>query len=951
MRKSRFYPVSVRLGIFLLAASCMDRQPNTAADAGPPLYLDGGAGADVSDVAHDGGAFFNAAIAPVMHRLFINEIAYFSLSVEDDSGALRNVTAEADWSVADTESFGVKAPGAILVRSAGQTQVVAEWRGMQAAAELVGAAADENVVALRLDPADLRLPLGVEREIRCIAQFADGQSREVSASTNWQVTPPSMLSFTDADGRTRVRAEELGSGTLSAEYGGQVVQTQVMVEPGELLALELVPEVPSVPKNASHQLTLLGRFAGGVVYDVTSGATWNSTDESVFRVEAGLLTGVEEGSAGLQVSYGDEAANGIQNQLNTTVHVSAAEIRSLDVTPANVVLAAGTSANLRATAILSDGSALDVTREALWTLEDSSLVELQFQQGAVRVKGVSVAETTLVVSYGDASTSVPIRVRDAVLSEVSLAPTDVQIPVGRVQQVYFVGTYTDGTRVDLGANATWTTDDEQVALVLQAPPGIIRGEGVGNTRIHATAFGMSASVDVDVSDAELVSLHVSPPVIRFPVGESNRLNVFGSFSDSSQQDMRGQVTFSSSHPEIARVSNAVGQKGVVVGVSPGEAEIRVEGQGLSDLARVTISDATIESFFITPQVFVLHSGFFEEANAFVTYSDGTTLSVADQVVWRSLAPDVAQVSNAVGSLGRVSAISAGQAVIEASFQGVEAMATVYVNDDGFEAYYILPFAPLRLAPGATEQVGLFGAYQVNNNVFENLTGWAIWESSAPEVVSVENFPLRPGLLTAHGPGEAVIRASYQGMQSEKTVTVANVTLESISISPTNVELVVDGIQPFVLLAEYSDGTTFDVTRDADFSADDATVLAPLDGFIPGLVVALSPGETILRASFGGLFAETQIEVKSASPTQVLISPVNPIVEQGEATQFYATALYDDGTESNVTYLCSWSSDETDTVLMLDEPAAKGLAFGVAVGSATVRANCLGLEDETQVTVR
>lgn len=951
MKATSLFRRSIPLIIFAFAVACSEPEPETTPDAGASLSLDGGVVADAGVVAADGGLFANAAIAPVSQRLFINEIAYFSLTVEDGAGTVRNITAEATWSVSDAEAFGVKAPGAILVRSAGQTEVRAEWRGLSATAELIGAADDADVVSLRLVPDELELPLGVERDVRCVAQFADGQSREVSSNVTWSVTPESLLSLSEAGGRTRIRASEVGTGNLQAAYGGQSVQAAVTVSAGQVLGLELVPESPTVAKNASRQLRLLGRYAGGAVYDVTADATWSSGDESIFRVVAGLVTGVEEGDATLEVSFGADAAESTPTTLTATVHVSEEEIRSLDVTPANVQLAAGTSANLRATAILGDGTSMDVTEEATWTVEEPSLVELTFVPEGVRVLGVSVAETTLTVTYGDASTLVPVQIRDAVLTEVSLAPAAVALPVGRTERVYFVGTYSDGTRVDLGPTATWTTDDENVALVLQEPPGLIRGEGVGQTNIRASAFGFSASVEVDITNAELVSLHVSPPVIRFPAGESSRLNVFGSFSDSTQRDMRGQVTFSSSSPDIARVSNAVGQKGMVLGIAPGEAEILVEGQGLSDTAQVTISEATIDAFFITPQVFVLHSGFFEQADAYVTYSDGTTLSVADQVVWRSLAPEVAQVSNAAGSKGRVSALSAGEALIEASFQGEVASVPVYVNDDGFEAYYILPFAPLRLAPGATEQVGLFGAYQVNNNVYENLTGWAVWESSDPEVVSVENFPLRPGLVTAHGPGEAVIRATYQGMQEEKAVTVSNVTLESISISPTDVELATDAVQAFVVLAEYSDGTTFDVTRDADFSADDATILAPLDAFIPGLVVALSPGETVLRASFNGLFAETSVEVMSATPTQVVVSPVNPIVEQGEPTQFYATALYDDGTESDVTYLCSWSSDDSETLLMLDEPAAKGLAFGIDVGNTTVRAICLGLEDDTQVTVR
>src|SRR5690606_25918912 len=83
-----------------------------------------------------------------------------------------------------------------------------------------------------------------------------------------------------------------------------------------------------------------------------------------------------------------------------------------------------------------------------------------------------------------------------------------------------------------------------------------------------------ASVRIIVTDAVLVSLAIDPSdPQQLPDGRTLALKAIGTFSDDTTQDLTANVTWVSSDPNVATVSNAAGAKGVVTGSNPGDAEI------------------------------------------------------------------------------------------------------------------------------------------------------------------------------------------------------------------------------------------------------------------------------------------------------------------------------------------------------------------------------------------
>lgn len=79
-----------------------------------------------------------------------------------------------------------------------------------------------------------------------------------------------------------------------------------------------------------------------------------------------------------------------------------------------------------------------------------------------------------------------------------------------------------------------------------------------------------------------------------------------------------------------------------------------------------------------------------------------------------------------------------------------------------------------------------------------------------------------------------------------------------------------------------------------------------------------------------------------------ITPSNPKVKVGETVQFRANALYEDGSQDDVTAECIWSSSSTDKVTLSGTNVRTATA--VVAGSVVINANYIGYTCSTSMTV-
>ncbi|WP_394213704.1 Ig-like domain-containing protein, partial [Enterovibrio calviensis] len=111
----------------------------------------------------------------------------------------------------------------------------------------------------------------------------------------------------------------------------------------------------------------------------------------------------------------------------------------------------------------------------------------------------AVANTTVeAFKDGITSNTVGVDVTNAVITAITVTPSQLSVANGQTQQLLATATYSDGTSADVSSSVTWTSNDPQAATV--TPTGLLSGNAVANTTVEAFKDGITSNtVGVDVT--------------------------------------------------------------------------------------------------------------------------------------------------------------------------------------------------------------------------------------------------------------------------------------------------------------------------------------------------------------------------------------------------------------------------------------------------------------------
>ena len=195
------------------------------------------------------------------------------------------------------------------------------------------------------------------------------------------------------------------------------------------------------------------------------------------------------------------ACSGGGNQSSTPGQTTAVPT-SLSIAPATALQSVGATQQFTATVTFSDNSTRDVTSQANWASNASSIATIT-QAGGLEL-AVAPGDATISASFTAAgrtvSASTALHVALPPLQSIAIEPADARLELGANQQFKAIGTLPDGTTMDLTQFVAWSSSDQTVLRVNMTPGRF----GLGNTRepgaatINATANGISGSASVTV---------------------------------------------------------------------------------------------------------------------------------------------------------------------------------------------------------------------------------------------------------------------------------------------------------------------------------------------------------------------------------------------------------------------------------------------------------------------
>ncbi len=626
-----------------------------------------------------------------------------------------------------------------------------------------------TLVAIDLTPTNASVANGLTDRFVATGVYTDNSVHDITAAVMWTSSVSSVASINNTPGSNGViTTTGAGSTMISATLGAVSASTALTVTSATLVSIEVTPTNPSIANGLSDALQATGIYTDHSTHDLTGSVTWSSSAASVVSVSNlpganGLATSATPGTATITATLG-----GISGSTNLTV--TAATLVSLGVTPVNPSIAKGLKSQFTAIGTYTDGSTQKLTAQVQWSSSDPTVATMSNAMGYDGLGvGLNPGSVTITATLAGASSSTVLTVTPATLVSIGVTPANPSIANGLSSQFTATGVYTDNSTQDLTASVAWTSSDTTVASVSNASAshGLAQGVSPGSVTITAASGTVSGSTSLTVTPAVLVSIALIPANPSIANGTQQPFAATGTYTDASTHDVTAAVTWSSSDPTVATISNASGSNGLATSIGQGSVTITATLGTILGSTGLTVTPAALVSIALIPANPSIANGTGQQFAATGTYTDHSTQPLTNSVSWSSSDTTVASISNASGSRGLASSAGQGTAVITATLGSISGSTGLTVTAATLVSIAITPLSP-SITDGTTQQFTATGTY--TDNSMQNLTASVTWTSSDTTIASISNAAGSSGLATAAGVGTTSIGAALG------TVTSPVVTL-------------------------------------------------------------------------------------------------------------------------------------------------------------------------------
>jgi uncharacterized protein YjdB len=749
----------------------------------------------------------------------------FSATGNYSDGSTQNLSSSVTWGVSNSTVATISTGGLVTGKSNGSEVVSATLGSISGAANLV--VGPPALVSLAVSSANSSVGVGSTDQFAAIGTYSDGSTQNLTNSATWSVSSTPLATISNSGLLT---AKSNGAAVITAT-SGSINGSAPLTITISLVSLAITPLTQTIAPSTDQQFRATGTFSDGSTQDLTGAVNWGSSNTAAATISnsagtTGLAQGLQTGTTTITASSGSILAPA------ATLTVSNVKLNSIAVTPATSTIPLGIVQQFTATATFSDGSTQDITNAVTWNSSQPTLASITVS-GAATARNLGTM--TITAASGSVSGSTSLTVNAGNLVSLSIQPASMTIAESTTSKLSAVGLFNDGSTRDVSAEATWTSSNPAFATI--QTNGKLQGISPGSSTVTATLGSQTASANVNVTNATVVSISVTPSITSIAPGTQVTFAATGQFSDSSTQVISSNVNWSSSNSAVASVSNLS-----AAGVSAGSATVSANFEGVTGTAQLNVSGANLTGITITPASAILAPASTQQYTAIASYDDGTSQNVSTLVTWSSSATNVATVT----AFGQATGQSSGLATIAASYGAFSSTANLLVEAAPLTSIVVTPSnstIPEQILAGLTA-IGTFG----DGNT-QDLTAAVIWTSSQASVATVSNAAGTRGQVTGVAPGTSTISAIFAGQIGPATVTITNATLVSLNIISVSNDINVGNTEGFFATGTFSDGSTVNLSTQVAWSSSNVSVAVIT---AQGLSTGVGSGSTTITAILNGV---------------------------------------------------------------------------------------------------
>jgi Bacterial Ig-like domain (group 2) len=440
--------------------------------------------------------------------------------------------------------------------------------------------------------ATVKIAAGTSHQFLAYGIYTDGGERNITSSVTWSSTPVKVATINNAGRATGITP---GAATITATdpTSNLTMSASLNVTNATVTAIIVWPVVQTIAPLTRLNLAALGTFSDGTTQNITADSNWSSSDTAAATVTnsapSGIATGVASGSSTITAALGGMSGS-------TTLTVSSASLTSIALTPSASGVAVGSTLLLNAVGTFSDGTKQPLNLASAWSVSptDGSVATVD-KTGLVT--GVAAGTATVKAQFGTVSKTATLTVEN--LTSIAIVPgaiavspvTAITIAQGTATGLAAIATLADGTTQDVTSSVVWVSPTPATATISDGlgASGWATGIAPGTVSISAVLDGQSGSVTFTVTNATLSTLAITPTAAQsVALGHTQQYIAQGTFSDSSEQDLTNQVTWTSSDLPVAVVNGNGLATTTGIGATMVKAAGDINGSTASDSKVLTV---------------------------------------------------------------------------------------------------------------------------------------------------------------------------------------------------------------------------------------------------------------------------------------------------------------------------------------------------------------------------
>ncbi|TKB45293.1 Ig-like domain-containing protein [Thalassotalea mangrovi] len=473
----------------------------------------------------------------------------------------------------------------------------------------------------------------------------------------------------------------------------------------------------------------------------------------------------------------------------------------------------------------------------VWSTTDDSIA---YVDESNTFHAVAPGNVTITAAHESKFASVSLKVTSA-LTAIAIQNLKSTYIEGQNEQLVVLASFYDDITEQV--IPSWNTTDAGIGFVNSDNVFVAVSPGV--VEVTASYREVTETLQVSISEAEIVSIQYAVEHTSFPVGTSSQIQ--GVAILSNEKSVLGEgFTYESLSPTVISVD----EQGVAKALSEGEAEIIIRNGEFELSFTLEATPAVLATLTISAPS-AIPVGYPFPIDVIGIYTDETVHDI--KPTWHVNNESVLRIED-----GEIIGMIQGSSDIYATFNDIQSNTLNITINDSVPLRLELSKETLSIPVGHSEQISGTLVFTDNNEVAASpIVFW----SDNNEIATVDEN----GVISGNSIGSTAIVASSYGLTDNVSVDITEALPRSLVLSVDEIKVPHSLQQTFTVLGELSDGTTRNVTEQAVYTLSDPSLGQIYVFKGEAYYTADAPMRGTLTVKYGDLEVEIPVENTDAVP--------------------------------------------------------------------------------------